>query len=50
MHSLANQTESGLTETERQILDFEKTWFTSADPKEQVIFEKFQLSPARYYQ
>lgn len=46
----AHVTAGELTEREAAILDFEKSWFTSAEPKEQVILEQFGLSTARYYQ
>ncbi|MDO4717707.1 MAG: DUF3263 domain-containing protein [Propionibacteriaceae bacterium] len=46
-----NQAEtSGLTEVEEQMLDFEKSWFTSPEPKEQGIVQRFGCSSARYYQ
>lgn len=46
----AYATTGQLTEREAAILDFENNWFTSAEPKEQVILERFGLSTARYYQ
>lgn len=39
-----------LTDIEREILDFERTWWTEPGPKEQAITEKFDLSTTRYYQ
>lgn len=39
-----------MTDTERQILDFERTWWTEPGPKESAITEKFELSTTRYYQ
>jgi uncharacterized protein DUF3263 len=39
-----------LSEREQAILDFERTWWSLAGPKEQAIRELFELSPARYYQ
>ena len=41
---------AGLTETERQILSFEKQWWQYAGTKEKTIREMFALSPTRYYQ
>lgn len=41
---------SGLTTMEERILDFEKSWFTSPEPKEQGIVQRFGCSTARYYQ
>ncbi len=40
----------GLTETERQILGFEKQWWQYPGTKEKTIREMFALSPTRYYQ
>ena len=39
-----------LTDRERAILDFERSWWTLDGPKEAAIRERFELSPARYYQ
>jgi hypothetical protein len=39
----------GLSERERAILDFERTWWTEPGPKEGVIRSRFGLSPTRYY-
>ncbi len=41
---------AGLTETEREILSFEKQWWQFPGTKEKTIREMFQLSPTRYYQ
>ncbi|MBO0840186.1 MAG: DUF3263 domain-containing protein [Sciscionella sp.] len=40
----------GLTERERDILDFERLWWRYAGVKERAIKERFELSPTRYYQ
>jgi len=40
----------GLSERERAILDFERTWWTEPGPKEGAIRTRFDLSPTRYYQ
>lgn len=50
MQALNQIRPEGLTDVEMAILDFEKSWFTSPEPKEQVILQRFGLSTARYYQ
>ncbi len=39
-----------LSERDRAVLDFERSWWTQAGPKEAAIRERLDLSPARYYQ
>lgn len=39
-----------LSDRDRAILDFERSWWTEAGPKELAIRERFDLSPTRYYQ
>jgi len=39
-----------LTERDRAILDFERTWWTEPGPKDTAIRERFELSGTRYYQ
>ena len=39
-----------LTDRDRAILDFERSWWAEAGPKEASIREKFELSATRYYQ
>ena len=39
-----------LSDRDRDILDFERTWWTEARSKELGIRERFELSPTRYYQ
>jgi hypothetical protein len=39
-----------LTERDRAILDFERTWWNEPGPKEQAIRTRFELSATRYYQ
>ena len=39
-----------LSERDRAVLDFERSWWTHAGPKEVAIRERLDLSPARYYQ
>ena len=39
-----------LTERDKAILDFERTWWMEAGPKDLAIRERFELSGTRYYQ
>src|SRR3954453_22502999 len=39
-----------LSDRDRSILDFERSWWTESGPKEAAIRERFELSAARYYQ
>ena len=39
-----------LTERDRAILDFERTWWSEPGLKDTAIHERFNLSAARYYQ
>jgi len=39
----------GLSERERAILDFERTWWTESGPKEVAIRTRFAFSPTCYY-
>ncbi len=39
-----------LTDRDRAILDFERSWWTVPGPKEVAIRARFALSPTRYYQ
>ncbi len=39
-----------LTDRERSMLDFERTWWTEPGSKESAITEQFELSSTRYYQ
>lgn len=39
-----------LTDTEEQILDFERSWWKHAGAKEAEIRERFDCSSTRYYQ
>ncbi|HEV2781249.1 MAG TPA: DUF3263 domain-containing protein [Actinophytocola sp.] len=40
----------GLTDRERDILAFERQWWTHAGSKEQAIRERYEISATRYYQ
>lgn len=39
-----------LTDRDRAILDFERSWWSESGPKEMLIRDKFELSATRYYQ
>jgi len=39
-----------LTDRDRAILDFERTWWSEPGPKGAAIQARIGLSPARYYQ
>jgi hypothetical protein len=39
-----------LTERDRAILDFERSWWSEPGPKDTAILERFDLSATRYYQ
>jgi hypothetical protein len=39
-----------LSDRDRAILDFERSWWLETGPKEVAIKARFELSPARYYQ
>jgi len=40
----------GLSERDRAIIDFERSWWTTAGPKEVAIRTRFAFSATRYYQ
>ncbi len=48
-HSAATRAPE-LSERDRRILDFERTWWKLQGSKEQAIRETFDLSATRYYQ
>jgi hypothetical protein len=39
-----------LTDRDRAILDFERSWWNEAGPRDARITEKFELSATRYYE
>jgi hypothetical protein len=39
----------GLTERDKAILDFERSWWTRSGSKADAVRELFELSPTRYY-
>lgn len=39
-----------LTERDKAILDFERTWWAEPGPKDEAISDRFELSSTRYYQ
>ncbi|MCY7401933.1 MAG: DUF3263 domain-containing protein [Nocardioides sp.] len=50
-HIIAEQeTASGLSQRDREILEFERHWWKFAGAKEQAVREKFDMSSTRYYQ
>src|SRR5690242_21856906 len=51
-HALDNDPDraGGLSERDRDILDFERQWWKYAGAKEQAVREKFDMSSTRYYQ
>ena len=50
-HITAEQeTAAGLSQRDRDILEFERHWWKYAGAKEQAVREKFDMSSARYYQ
>ena len=50
MGSQASLDLMALTERDKAILDFERTWWMEAGPKDTAIRERFELSGTRYYQ
>lgn len=46
----AGQPGAGLSERDRDILEFERHWWKYAGAKEQAVREKFDMSSTRYYQ
>jgi hypothetical protein len=46
----AGQLNSGLSDLELRILDFERQWFRYSGAKESSIRELFDLTPPRYYE
>ncbi len=50
-HIVAEQeTAAGLSQRDREILEFERHWWKYAGAKEQAVREKFDMSSTRYYQ
>ena len=39
-----------LSDRDRAILDFERSWWAEPGPKETAIREQLELSPTRYYE
>jgi len=46
----AAQEAPGLSERDRQILEFERQWWKYAGAKEQAVRDLFDMSATRYYQ
>jgi hypothetical protein len=50
-HVAAEQeTAAGLSQRDREILEFERHWWKYAGAKETAVREKFDMSSTRYYQ
>ena len=49
-HAETGLTESGLTEFEADLLDFEAVSWSAAEGKDAAILQRFDLSVPRYYQ
>lgn len=39
-----------LTDRDRAILDFERSWWSEPGPKDTAILDRFELSATRYYE
>ena len=50
MRRQATLVRMALTDRDRAILDFERSWWTGSGPKDTAIRERFELSGTRYYQ
>ena len=50
MTQAPEQTTSGLSERDCDILEFERAWWKYAGAKESAVREKFDMSSTRYYQ
>lgn len=40
----------GLTERDKAILDFERSWWAGTGPKADAVRQRFELSSTRYYE
>lgn len=49
-HRTSDAPDSGLSERDRQIIEFERQWWKHAGSKEAAIKELFDMSSTRYYQ
>ena len=47
---VGDESAAGLSERDRQIVDFERQWWKYAGAKEQAIKDLFDMSSTRYYQ
>ncbi|MCK0110829.1 DUF3263 domain-containing protein [Ornithinimicrobium sp. F0845] len=47
---IGGEAPAGLTERDRQIIDFERQWWKYPGAKEQAIKDLFDMSATRYYQ
>ncbi len=46
----AGEPQQGLSDRDREILEFERHWWKYAGAKETAVREKFDMSSTRYYQ
>lgn len=46
----AGRRPGGLSERDAAILDFERSWFRAAGPRDQEIRDRFSMSTTRYFQ
>ena len=45
---MKNGNSNGLTEREKDILDFEQSWWSLSIPREQAVRDRFQLTETEY--
>ncbi|HAN07500.1 MAG TPA: hypothetical protein DCP89_03285 [Acidimicrobiaceae bacterium] len=45
---MKNGNSNGLTEREKDILDFEQSWWSLSVPREQAVRDRFQLTETEY--
>ncbi len=50
MSTAHHESSDGLSERDAAILEFERTWFRLAGPRDQEIRERFGMSTTRYFQ
>ncbi|MDA8439936.1 MAG: DUF3263 domain-containing protein [Propionibacterium sp.] len=50
MSTAPHESVDGLSERDAAILEFERTWYRLAGPRDQEIRERFAMSTTRYFQ
>ena len=50
LHGHDDASTPGLSDRDREILEFERQWWKYAGAKEQAVRDKFDMSSTRYYQ